>query len=206
MKKSVLAVVALSVAGLLAAAGGCIFQAAQSEAVITEKVKVEFSEYRESEPIGSVVVADEFKEAVDEILAKKGSSRKDIVAITMVSGEYKVIRPSTAGHDWTVTGRVTVRRQDDPNGPVTEGPGSFVDMTSQSLKAAQGKPVPAALNTNGVGIINNALEDLRNGGDPRLVVEMVSDSVDPAPTSSDPLAFTWRAEVTFQVVINYNKK
>lgn len=206
MKKSFFSLLALSVAGVLALASGCVYDSLSSQVVVTEKVNVQFAEYREIPSIGSTVVIDKFKERLMEALEDNNADLEDIQSITMVAGEYKVAAPSQATHDWTVSGVVTMRRQDDPMGPVTEGPATFVNMTSQSLAAAKSKPVPAALNSAGVAVVNHALTDLKNGGDPRLVVEMVSDNIVPAPTPSDPLAFSWLAQVTFQVVINVDVK
>jgi hypothetical protein len=206
MKKSVFTLLALSVVCILALASGCVYDSLSSQVVVTEKVNVQFSEYREGPSIGSAVVIDTFKKRLMDALESNGADLEDIQSITMVAGEYKVASPSKATHDWSVSGVVTMRRQDDPMGPVTEGPATFVNMTSQSLVAAKGKPVPAALNSAGVAIVNHALTDLKNGGDPRLIVEMVSDNIVPAPTPSDPLAFSWLAQVTFQVVINVHVK
>ena len=206
MKKSVFTLLALSVVGILALASGCVYDSLSSQVVVTEKVNVQFTEYREIPSIGSTVVADQFKTRLMDILKDNGAKLSDIQSITMVAGEYKVAMPSKASHDWMVTGRVTMRRQDNPVGPVTEGPATFVNLTSQSLMAAKGKPVPAALNSAGVAIVNHALTDLKNGGDPRLIVEMVSDNIVPAPSPSDPLEFSWLAQVTFQVVINVKVK
>jgi hypothetical protein len=206
MKKSVFAGLALSAACLLALASGCVYDSLSSQVVVTEKVNVVFKEYREGPSIGSVVVADQFKMRLEDILEDNGAKLSDIQSITMVAGEYKVAMPSMAAHDWTVSGVVTMRRQDDPMGPVTEGPATFVNMTSQSLIAAKAKPIPADLNSAGVAVVNHALTDLKNGGDPRLIVEMVSDNIVPAPSPSDPLEFSWLAQVTFQVVINVKVK
>jgi hypothetical protein len=45
------------------------------------------------------------------------------------------------------------------------------------------------------------LTDVLQGADPRLIITMESSSIVPAPSPSDPLAFNWMAEVTFQAVI-----
>jgi len=201
MKKSVFTTLAFSVACLLALVSGCVYDSLSSQVVITEKVNVQFTEYRVSPSIGSVVVIDTFRDRLMDALKDNNAKLSDIQSITMVSGEYKVTKPSKAAHDWTVSGVVTMRRQDDPMGPVT-GPATFVNMTNQSLKAAKGKPVPADLNSAGVAIVNGALADLKSGGNPRLIVEMISDSIVPAPSPSDPLEFGWMAQVTFQVVLN----
>jgi hypothetical protein len=202
MKSRKFAFVAAPVALIVALAAGCVYDSLSSQVVVTDKVVVQFKEYRESPSIGSAVVADDFRTRLLDILDQNNAKIEDVQDITMVSGTYKVASPSKAAHDWTVTGKVTMRRQDDPNGPVTDGPADFVNLTSQSLAAAKTKPVPANLNSAGVAIVNDALDDLLQGADPRLVVEMVSDNIVPAPSPSDPLEFSWLAEVTFQVVIN----
>ncbi len=201
MKKAILTTLALSIGGLLVLASGCVFDNLASEVVVTEKVIVQYKEFRESPSIGSAVVADTWRERLLDALDDHGAKLEDVKSITVVSGEYKVAAPSRASHDWTVSGRVTMRRQDNPSGPVTDGPATFVNMTSQSLMAAKGKAIPASLNSEGVAVVNRALSDLLTGGDPRLIVEMVSDNITPAPSPSDPLEFGWLAQVTFQAVV-----
>lgn len=201
MMKAVLKLMILPVFCVLALSSGCVYEDLQTEVVITEKVLVQFDEYRESPSIGSAVVVDDFKTKLMNKLDEYGVELEDVVSITMVSGEYKVTKPSK-GHDWTVTGEVTIKRQDDPMGPVTEGPEIFVNLTSQSLNAAQGMPVPADLNSAGVGVVNNALAALKMGGDPRLIVTMESDDITPAPSPSDPLMFKWQARIVFQIVVD----
>lgn len=202
MKKTVFALLALSIGTLLALTSGCVYDELATEVVVTEKVVVQYREYRETPSIGSAVVADTWRMRLLEALEDYDASIEDVQSITVVSGEYKLAMPAKASHDWTVTGKVTVRRQDDPMGPVTDGPADFVNMTSQSLKAAKGKPIPADLNSAGVAVINRALQDLLAGGNPRLIVEMVSDNITPAPSMSDPLEFSWLAMVTFQAVVD----
>jgi hypothetical protein len=201
MRKAILATLALSVLCVLVLASGCVFDNTGSEVVVTEKVVVQYSEYRESPSIGSAVVADQWRQRLMDSLKDYGAKIEDVKSITVVSGDYKVTMPSRASHDWTVSGKVTMRRQDDPHGQVTDGPADFVNMTSQSLMAAKGKPVPANLNAAGVAVVNRALQDLLTGGNPRLIVEMVSDNIVPAPSHSDPLDFGWNASVTFQAVV-----
>jgi hypothetical protein len=186
---------------VLALSSGCVYEEMQTEMVVTERVNVQFDEYRESPDIGSAVVVDDFKMKLMGKLDEYGVELEDVMAITMVSGEYKVTKPAK-GADWTVTGEVTIKRQDDPSGPVTEGPEIFVNLTSQPLAAAKGMPVPADLNSAGVTVVNNALADLKMGGDPRLIVTMESDDITPAPSPSNPLEFKWMARIVFQIVIN----
>lgn len=202
MKRTILAMLALSIGAVLLMANGCVYDSLRSEVVVTEKIVVQYTEYRESPSIGSAVVADTWRQRLLDTLKDYGATIEDVKSISVVSGEYKTTMPSKARHDWTVTGKVTVLRQDNPMGPVTDGPAEFVKMTSQSLNAAKGKPIPADLNSAGVQVINRALQDLLMGGNPRLIVEMVSDNIVPAPSASDPLNFGWLAMVTFQAVVD----
>ena len=206
MKRTWFKTLLLPVACVLALAGGCVYDDLSSEMVVTEKVCVNVDEYRTNGTLGSAVVTQEFAEDVYQILEKYDSNIKDVKSISVVSGTYQVTRPSEAKHDWVVTSQVTIKRQDDMSGPVTDGPAVFVDLTSQSLKAAQGKAVPADLNSAGVALVDRALDDLLTGQTPRLILTMEGGTITPAPSLVDPLSFTWRACVTFQVVIDKNKK
>jgi hypothetical protein len=202
MRRVAFVSIVLPVLSILALAGGCVYDDMSSEMVVTEQVSVTLDEYRESGTLGSTVVVAEFADEVYKMLEKYDSKIKDIKSINLVSGTYQVARPSTAPHDWVITSPVTVRRQDDPMGLVTDGPATFVNMTNQSLQAAKGKAVPADLNSAGVALIKRALDDLLLGQDPRIVLKMDGGTITPVPTPSDPLSFSWRATVTFQVVIN----
>ncbi len=201
MNKAVFKLLILPVLCFLAVSSGCVYDELATEIVVTEKINVQFDEYRTTADIGSAVVVDDFKMKLMAKLDEYDVELEDVTAITMVSGEYKVTKPSRS-HDWTVTGEVTIKRQDDPSGPVTEGPEIFVNLTNQPLGDAKGKPVPADLNSAGVGVVNNALADLLTGADPRLIVTMESDDITPAPTAADPLSFMWQARIVFQIVIN----
>jgi hypothetical protein len=204
MRRKILSVVVLPVIGILALAAGCVYDDMSSQMVVTDNISVTLDEYRESGTLGSAVVVEDFADQVYKMLDKYDSKIKDIKSINVVSGTYRVARPSNATHDWVISSAVTVRRQDDPMGPVTDGPATFVNMTDQSLRAAQGAPIYADLNSAGVALIKRALDDLLLGQDPRLILQMEGGTITPTPTPSDPLSFSWRATVTFQVVIQKN--
>lgn len=205
MKRTWFKTLLLPVACVLALAGGCVYDDLSSEMVVTDKVCVKLDEYRTSGTLGSAVVTQEFADDVYKLLDKYDSKIKDVKRINVVSGTYEVVTPSQAAHDWVVTSQVTIKRQDDMSGPVTDGPAVFVDLTSQSLNAAK-KPVPADLNSAGVALVNRALDDLLKGQKPRLILTMEGGTITPTPTLVDPLSFSWRACVTFQMVIDKNKK
>jgi hypothetical protein len=186
---------------VLGLAGGCVYNDLSSEMVVTDQVCISLDEFRESGALGSAVVAEDFASDVFAMLDKYDSKVKDIKSMNVVSGTYRVSRPSLAAHDWVITSAVTIHRQDDPSGPVTDGPATFVNLTEQSLRAALGAPIVADLNSDGVALIKRALDDLLAGERPRLILTMAGGTISPEPSPSDPLSFAWRTCVTFQVVI-----
>jgi hypothetical protein len=50
--------------------------------------------------------------------------------------------------------------------------------------------------------VDSALTDVLKGMTPRLVITMQSSNIVPAPSTADPLVFSWLAEVTFQAVVD----
>lgn len=209
MKHKILLLSLLASVCALVLMSGCVYNDITGEVVLTEKICVNFSEYRESPTLESTVVSEKFRDRLFELLDKYDAELEDIVSIGVVGGSYKVAKPSMSGHDWTITAAVTVKRQDDPMGPVTDGPATLMNTTVQPLYEAKAKPVPADLQAAGVAVINRALEDLKEGGDPRLILTLVGGNITPAPSPSDPLEFSWLACVTFQIVVDvdmYNNK
>lgn len=192
----------LPVVCVLLLAGGCVYDDLSSEMVVTEKIVVQYNDYRESPDICCSVADARWRTRLLDALDKHGAELSDIQSITMVGGLYKVARPPKSSHDWTVEGTVTIERQDDASLPPTDGPATFVNFTTQSLKGAKSKPVRADLNSAGVDVVDRALQAILNGEDPRMVVRMVSDDITPAPSPTDPLDFMWLAEVEFQIVID----
>jgi hypothetical protein len=202
MNKTMLTILCLSAAvGLLVLVGGCLYDNLNSHVVVTEKVVVQFDEYRETGTIGSSVVADKFKERLLDALERNNATLDDVETISMIGGLYKVAKPSKAGHDWEIKGDVTIARQDDPQGPVTDGPEEFIPNFDEKLTGAKGKPILADLNKYGVALVDRALADLLKGQNPRLIITMNSSDITPVPSASDPLSFSWLAEVTFQAVV-----
>jgi hypothetical protein len=205
MKRATIHTLVLSVVCVLALASGCIFDGRWGDIVVTDKVSIKLDEYRTNGTLGSAAVAEEFANDVYKLLDKYDCKITAVKKINIVGATYEVVKPSNAHHDWTITSRVTVLRQDNPNGPVTDGPVGFVKLTKQSLHAAKRKPVPADLRCAGVELVDRALRDVVKGQKPRLVLGMEGGTIAPVPTPADPLSFTWRACVTFQVVLHKEK-
>jgi hypothetical protein len=198
MKKVVFKIAVLPVLCVLVLASGCVYDDLSSEMVVTETVKISLDEYRTSPTLGSAVVCDDFADRVYKLLEKHDTKVKDIRSIHIVSGTYMVQRLSS-DHDWTISSAVTIKRRD-----VSDGPATFVNMTDQSLMAAEDMAIYADLNSDGIALVDRALDDLVSGGNPELVLTMEGGSVTPEPTMMDPLDFKWRVAVTFQVVVDKN--
>lgn len=186
---------------LLAAASGCIYNDLTGEVVVTEKICVLFEETRTDPYFYTYDVDNRFRERLMGLLDENGATLEDVRGINVVSGTYKVTKPPKKGHDWVITGNVSVARQDVPGDPYIDGPEPLINLIDQSLDEARGKPTAADLIADGVAVIDRALEAVLAGEDPRLVLIMESGNVVPAPSTADPLEFKWLACVRFQVVI-----
>jgi hypothetical protein len=164
----------------------------KNKLLYSDKFCVQFDEVRTSVPFSTEVVSDLFAEQFLASLAAQGLTADDLGLIRMTGGSY-ALKGNIQGHDWVITSRVDVQRQ---GGIFPFEP--FVNTTTTNLKGLKGKGENADLNQEGVNIIDVALEDLVNGGDPVLLVKMVATEVVPAPSPQDPMIFTWQACIEVQ--------
>lgn len=189
----------LSVLGLIVGTSSCIMEERVVQFVISNGTCEEFLQYSETVTFSSTAVID-YANEIAMALEDNGVERKDIVSAVLVSASYEVTEFSQ-GHDWNISGAITIARQD-----ITEGPDTLIDYTNQSVSGALGKVIPANLNRAGVDLMNKALEDFRldlpGSNNPRLVVSVNNGSVSPAPSASDPIIFKWRACVVVHIVMS----
>jgi hypothetical protein len=191
-------VVLLLVVSALMVTSSCLTDE-ETQIVASRNVCVNLDQYQEGPRFSDAVVCDLFKQRLNGLMHQHGAGPKDIVSVGVVSASYKVT--SFKGRDRTLSASVFVARQDVPNGPITDGPAPFMDLTALSLKDAKGKPTDATLMAPGVQLVNRALLDLVWGGDPRIVLLVDSTHVTPTPTPQNPLDFGWLACVRFQAVV-----
>jgi len=194
----VIAVVGIMLGGFTS----CVFQ--NGDLVLNETVCVNIEETQTDGNFSTFVVVDDFKEALEKKLAENGKGKKDVKSIHMVSATFKTIQVTP--HDWNVTGDVSIARQDTEGGPVSDGPGLLVSFDNQSLKALKGSPTDADLVSDGVEVVNRALESLLNGEDPRMILQVDNESTSPTPSTSDPMSFKTRVCVKFQMVVDLGNK
>jgi hypothetical protein len=193
MKKAALLFIA---AGLVAGMSSCIMEDRTVEFVVTHETCVTFGV---DSPTASFVVpatvslADEINPA----LSDNDVAREDIVTVRVVSASYGVtaFTAPTPPHDWHITGSISVERDD-----ITDGPATLLDYTSESVQDAYGKHIPAHLNTDGVEIVNRALDDYIAGGNPVLRFKLNNDTVSPVPSSADRIVFEWKPCIVLHIV------
>jgi len=150
------------------------------------------------------VVVDKFKEVLERKLEQNGRGKRDVKSIHMVSATFKTMEVTP--HDWTVSGDVNIARQDVPDGEYEDGPAPLVVFEDQSLKELKGRPTDADLNSEGVALVDRALESLLLEEDPRLVLLVENETVSPTPSTADPMEFKVRVCVNFQMVVDLGKK
>lgn len=191
----------VAIVGVMLAAAGCVYD--ESDLVITEQVCVNFDQTITTGSFSTFVVCDKFRETLLVELAAHNKTLDDIESIHMVSGTFKTMAVTGARrHDWFVTADVSIARQDDPGDPVTDGPASFVSFDNQSLQALKGAPTDADLHSDGVELVNRALQALLDGENPRLVLVVDNGSISPTPSTSDPMDFKLLTCVKFQAIVD----
>ena len=193
MKKAALLFIA---AGLLVCLSSCIMEDRTVEFVVTHETCATFDVSSGTASFvvpASVYLADEINPA----LSDNDVAREDIVTVRVVSASYGVtgFTAPSPPHDWHITGSVSVERYD-----VDDGPATLLNYTDESVQDAYGKHIPASLNTDGVEIVNRALDDFIAGGNPVLVFKLNNDAVSPAPSSADQIVFSWKPCVVLHIV------
>lgn len=188
---------------ILAAASGCFYD--HGDMVLNETVCVTFDQEITSGSFSTFVVCDQFKAELVAELTRNGRDLEDVKSIHMVSGTYKT--QAITGHDWKVTAQIYIARQDDPSASgYSDGPALFTSFDQQSLKKLRGSPKDADLESDGVELVDRALESLLDGEDPRLVLIVENDSVSPEPSESDPMEFKLKTCVKFQAILKTTRE
>src|SRR5262249_42273642 len=96
----------------------------------------------------------EVGQEVRDILNENGYDASDLKSAHVTSVHYGVTSFDQA-HDWTITGAITVTYNGNTQ--------TILNYTSQSVKDALGKKIPATLQQPGVDLVNQALQDFING-------------------------------------------
>jgi hypothetical protein len=172
--------------------GGCL-EDKTLELVITGETSGDFVQNETSSAWTHPAAIDVAQELRD-ILQANGYEESDLKRAHLTSMHYGVPAIDAGLHDWTITGSITVTY----NGSTQ----TVLDYASLSVQAALGKKIPATLQSGGVNLINQALQDFIDGQNPVLVFRINNGSTTPAPSGADPMRFIWRAWLAVQVIVN----
>ena len=192
MKPTSVVMLAIAALSVLLIGPGCIVEDRVVEVVLTGETCAEFHEEHQSEEYVTPVTIDYWR-LVDEVLEDNDLDRSDIASAKVMSASYQVIEFDQS-HDWTISGYITA-------GLVGGGDAErVITYTDQSLLAAMPEAVPAGLVGAGVDVVNEALQAYLDGGSPVLEFEVRNGSVKPAPSTQDPLVFTWEACIKIHIL------
>ena len=183
--------------GLIQISGGCIMEDRVVELVVNETTCVEFVEDQSSVSFVTPATVD-YADMLNEILDDNDISREDIVSARLVSASYGVTEFPTHA-DWLITGSITVQREDS-TGTADTLANTLWEYQGVSVSASLGKKIPMVLNSDGVGVLNRALDDFLAGGSPVLTFRVNNSGVAPAPSTSDHLVFAWQGCIVLDIV------
>jgi ABC-type Zn uptake system ZnuABC Zn-binding protein ZnuA len=192
MKQLCAKLLVIAALGMLLATAGCI--TSQSDLVVTDVISANIVEHETTGSFSTFTVVDDFKIQLEKALEKAGKKSADVKSIHMIGATFQTM--SISPKDARATADITIARQD-----VSDGPAAFVSFNNTLLKSLQGKPTDAVMNADGVALVDRALADLLEGGDPTLVLTVNNETITPTPTPEAPLDFTVRVNVKFQAVI-----
>ena len=161
--KKILTAIALMIPIVLALGlGGCLLEDREIQIVLNDEFCHEFVEYHTSENYTNPAVL-ELGEDLDSLLVDNDIARDQIIDVYLVSGSYKIEEFSHT-HNWEIRGIITVERLDISG----VGPDTLITYDEISLEDELGITTFVDLHGDGVGIINQALDDYRDGGHPTL--------------------------------------
>ena len=169
----------------------------KSKIVLRDKFCVRFDEDRDSGKFEKEIVCDQFAAMIHQWLEDNNVDGDDITHIFMTGGRITEGDDFKGPHGWDITSSVYIKRAD-----IKDGPRRFIkNRTVDIPDDIDGRGFRPRFDRKGVKLVNRALRDLVDGGDPVLVVKMVSTDVDPEPSSSDPLIFSWDACINITAIV-----
>ena len=174
-------------------ASNCIVEDREVDVVITDEECLTFHENHDSENYSTPDTLYLGLE-LDRVLSDNSVSRSDITAAFLVSASYQV-RDTILAHDWDVSGGIRIKRID-----VAGTEEILIAYDTLSIESAMPVPIAADLDPDGVDIINQAFIDFIAGADPILLLTVYNGDVEPDPTGTDPIVFSWDACLTVQIV------
>ncbi len=191
---TILILLVLSIAVL----GGCL-EDRETEIVLNDDNCESFDEYRTAAVYTTPYLLD-MAEEIDSLLADNDASRGDIIEAFLVSASYEITEflHEDPYHDWDLAGVIMVERIGSGNPPDT-----LLDYNDDYITVSDaviGEKTYVTLHEAGVAVINGALEDFISGSDPVLRFTVENGDIDPDPSVSDPMEFSWEFCLFIQVL------
>ena len=190
---TILFLLVVSIAGL----NGCL-EDRETEIVLNDENCEPFDEYRTSAVYTTPYLLD-VAEEIDSLLSDNDVSRGDIIEAFLVSASYEITEfpHEDPYHDWDFAGVILVERMGGIGPPDTLL--DYNDYITVS-DATVGDKTYVTLHEDGVGVINQALEDFISGEDPVLRFTIENGDIDPDPSVGDPMVFSWEFCLFIQVL------
>jgi hypothetical protein len=188
---------------VLVAGSGCnILEDKVLQIVLSEDACAEFLASETTDNWTKTAVID-YGQEISDILAENDYARTDLEAITLTSAFYGVTQYN-GGTNWVISGVIRVRRTDADATPAEQNYVTITNYSQVSIPAALDKKLQADLNQAGVGLLNQALADFLIGDNPILEfqIESLSADISPDPSVANPMMFTWKAWLVFQILLN----
>ena len=164
--------------------------------VFMQEFCVELDENRTTDSFEKEVVCDQYAAQIAQWMADNDLEPGDVTNIFMMGGRIEEAAPFQGSHAWEFLSSVYIKRQD-----LGDHAQRFVVHDNVTVPDdIDGAGYQPRFDHHGVRVVNQALRDFVDGGNPILVVKMVGSDVYPAPSDSDPLVFSWRACVDVMAV------
>ncbi len=188
MKKHLL-IFGVFVVALLVSGESCLLEEKVIEIVIQQESCAVFDNTETDFEYESRVTLD-YATEIREILQDNGYDLSDIKSAKVQESAAEV---QSVNGSWDITGSVDVIYKS-----ITA---TVIDERTENTLAFLNNKQAVPLNAAGVARLNEALADLVNGDDPVEVEFVKRGTIDPAPTTNDPLIMIWKAYVTVSVVL-----
>lgn len=169
---------------------GC-FEEKVLDLVVTGETYTDFSQDETSGEWGVSAILD-VGEQVRDVLQENGYT-DDVVKSARITSMHYGVTSFNHTHDWMITGDITVAYEGRT--------ATILKYTSQSVQAALGKKISAPLESAGVDLVNQALQDFADGEDPVITFIIENGATTPEPVDGDPITFDWRSWLAIQIIL-----
>lgn len=202
MKRTTAFLALVTVIALLVAVSGCFNKKEKvMELVLTAETSVTFDEDSASESFTDSDTID-VSAVLNDALASANIDPDSIISASILGAAYGstslTVQPG-GPQDWDIEGTIDVARigggsatlinYNPPTGPV-------------SVKNSLGQEIPVLLQSAGVDVLQQGLDDFLAGdNNVQMVYTIINGNVTPNPSVQYPIVFSWKVWVYIQVTV-----